>query len=154
VIVAASNVTTALIGVGGVALGVAAKFAADEVAYIRGRRRRLQVATLKCLDRLEKLTKLDIRLVEAHGGDYTYDKLGQDEKKAVDNELWLLGPDLDEYLAALAEAKPRDFNRHFELYGEIQPLLSSRKLADLRNGAIIRELRKSVGLDLDDEIAK
>jgi hypothetical protein len=154
VIVAASNVTTALIGVGGVALGVAAKFAADEVTYVRGRRRRLLVATLKCLDRLEKLRKLDNRLVEAHGGDYTYDKLGQDEKKAVDDELWLLGPDLDEYLAALAEAKPRDFNRHFRLYGEIKPVLSSRKLAVLRDRAIIRRLGESVGVELDDEIAK
>jgi hypothetical protein len=150
-----SDVYLALIGLAGVVVGAAIKAVGDYVDYLHRRKADLRLAALKCLDRLEKLKPLRKEIVSAKGSKFNYEDLPDSEptKKKINDELWLLGGDLDVYLSALIEARQRDRERYFECYRQMRPLVIDHNLAVLDAEPLFVNLRLLAKINTGDEVS-
>jgi hypothetical protein len=97
--------------------------------YRRRRKRLLDIAALCCLDRLRKIEM-------ACGGKLPKDeaalkKLPKKQQEVVRNEVTYLGGDLDRYLVSIGSVWPYERWRHFDLYGELRPILINHELAKI-----------------------
>lgn len=149
-----SDVYLALIGLAGVVVGAAIKAVGDYVDYLHRRKADLRLAALKCLDRLEKLKPLRKEIVSAKGSKFNYEDLPDSEPtKKINDELWLLGGDLDVYLSALIEARQRDRERYFECYRQMRPLVIDHNLAVLDVEPLFVNLRLLAKINTGDEVS-
>jgi hypothetical protein len=101
--------------------------------YRRQRRRLLDIAALRCLDRLRKIKA-------GYGGhpprnDSEIERLPDAQRKTVRNELRYLGPDLDRYLESIGSAWPRARSNHFALYEKFRPIVIGHDLSTVSNVA-------------------
>jgi hypothetical protein len=120
----ASTTATAAIsaaaGLLGVILGSAATTRRERVARQEAAERALNASALRCLARAYKIDAAD------RG---THEGAAEDRK----NEIALLGPDLDDYVAAIAAVEDRATRtRHWEIYEQTRPILIGHQTDNLR----------------------
>lgn len=114
--------------------------------YITERKRALRAAALACLDRLEKIQHVCALIPPEIRNVWEQNLAEEDErKKALRNELNLLGPNLDHYLSSIAAARRNDRHRHFGLYREMRPILIEHHVEWAP--AVIEDLRTELGTD-------
>jgi hypothetical protein len=92
--------------------------------YRRRRRRLLDIAALRCLDRLRKMeAACDGKRPR---NESEINRLAR--AKTVHKELTYLGPDLDRYLVSIGSAWPYARSIHFPLYEQFRPILIEHDL--------------------------
>src|SRR5919198_382039 len=95
--------------------------------YRRQRRRLLDIAALRCLDRLRKIEAAYGE--EPPRNDSEIERLSDAQRRTVCNELRYLGTDLDRYLESIGSAWPRERSNHFPLYEKFRPIVISHDLS-------------------------
>jgi hypothetical protein len=95
--------------------------------YRRQRRRLLDIAALRCLDRLRKI---EVACGEHRPrNDSEIDRLPEAQRKTIRGELGFLGTDLDRYLVSIGSAWPRERSNHLPLYEKFRPIVISHDLS-------------------------
>jgi hypothetical protein len=111
---------TAAAGLLGVLAGSLATARRERAARREDARRELSVAALRCLARVRK--------IEA-----AIDDSGEAAEKERENELYLLGGDLDTYVVAIAGVEDRATRtRHWKIYERAAPTLVGRDRGKVR----------------------
>jgi hypothetical protein len=105
--------TTAIVGaVAGAVFTALATWVKSYVDYAQGSRRALLYGALACRDRLLKIRSARERLPEAMREKWENLPNSDRRKKTINNELYLLGEDLDRYLNAIAAGRAKDRCEH------------------------------------------
>ena len=124
--------TTALVSAAaGAVFTVLATWVKSYVDYLRGSRRDLLYGALACRDRLEKIKAVLKRLPERAKVDWEDLPDSDSQKKTINNELYLLGKDLDYYLNAIAAARAKDRREHRLVYDCARPILIDHDLREI-----------------------
>jgi hypothetical protein len=92
--------------------------------YRRRRRRLLDIAALRCLDRLRKMEAACEG--QRPRNDSEINRLAR--APTVHKELGYLGTDLDRYLVSIGSAWPRERSIHHPLYEQFHPILIQHDL--------------------------
>jgi hypothetical protein len=121
-----SAITAALVGaVATAVLGALLSY----INYRRTRKRLLDAAALRCLDRLRKLEQVAGTPLPAN--DAAIEALPEKQRDTVKNELWLLGSDGDRYLDCIAAVWPYERSRHLPLYDQLRPIILVHDLTSI-----------------------
>lgn len=124
--------TTALVSAAaGAVFTVLATWVKSYVDYLRGSRRDLLYGALACRDRLEKIKRVLERLPERAKVDWEDLPDSDSQKQTINNELYLLGKDLDYYLHAIAAARAKDRREHRLVYDGAKPILIDHDLREI-----------------------
>jgi hypothetical protein len=140
----ASTTATAAIsaaaGLLGVIVGSAATIWHERVARREAAERTLNAAALRCLARAKKIDAAD---------QGTYERAAEDRE----NEIKALGPDLDDYVVAIASVDDRATRaRHWAIYEQTTPILIGHATENL--GSVVEALEQIRGELLDAASAR
>jgi hypothetical protein len=132
--------TTAIVGaVAGAVFTALATWVKSYVDYAQGSRRALLYGALACRDRLLKIRSARERLPEAMREKWENLPNSDRRKKTINNELYLLGEDLDRYLNAIAAGRAKDRCEHLSAYEGARPILIDHDLREIDE--VIKSMR-------------
>jgi hypothetical protein len=97
--------------------------------YRRTTKRQLDVAALRCLDRLHKIEAASGERLPRN--DAEIEALPPERRTTVNNELVALGGNADAYLDSIAAVWPYERSRHLPLYKDLRPILLNHDLSTI-----------------------
>jgi hypothetical protein len=149
--VVSDEIITAAAGLLGVVVGGLLGFMFDVLRSRSERRRAVGATAVRCLARLEKIqeARAEVRSLERRGmaNEPAAKNSIEKARKVVRDERYLLGGDLDGYLAAIAGlGRSSEHNRHWKLHAMMLPMVIRADFDKLHNAIEgLAEVREQLG---------